>query len=287
MFLDVIKIGLETPGGLAVDWIHDLLFWTDAGAQRVEVASIDGRNRAILAADDMDKPRAIVVHPGEALVFWADWGPNPKIERAEMDGRNRKKIITESIFWPNGLALDYTMDRIYWADAKHNVIESSYLDGSNRKKAVSQGLPHPFAITIFEDIIYWTDWHTKSISSASKSSGVGLRTIHSKLNFPMDIHSFHPQRQPKYKNHCDMNNGCSHMCLPNRKSYSCVCRFGQKLAINGKSCVEPEKFIFFARKKNLVIKHLDEDALHQHDIVSSHCNITNKASIRWGNDSEI
>ncbi|XP_044749052.1 low-density lipoprotein receptor-related protein 4 [Coccinella septempunctata] len=264
---DVVKIGLEAPGGLAIDWIHDLIFWTDAGSQRIEVASLDGRNRAILAADDMDKPRAIAVHPGEAMVFWADWGPNPKIESAEMDGRNRKKIITESIFWPNGLALDYTTDRIYWADAKHNVIESSFLDGTNRRKVVSKGLPHPFAITIFEDIIYWTDWHTKSISSASKSSGKGLRTIHSKLNFPMDIHSFHPQRQPKYKSRCDKNNGCSHMCLPNKKSYSCVCRFGQKLGPDGKSCVEPEKFIFYARKKNLVIKHLDEDALHEHDIV--------------------
>ncbi|XP_045480822.1 low-density lipoprotein receptor-related protein 4 isoform X3 [Harmonia axyridis] len=283
---DVIKVGLETSGGLAVDWIHDLLFWTDAGTQRVEVADLDGRNRAILAADDMDKPRAIVVHPGEALVFWADWGPNPKIERAEMDGGNRKKIVTESIFWPNGLTLDYTTDRIYWADAKHNVIESSFLDGSDRKKVVSKGLPHPFAITIFEDIIYWTDWHTKSISSASKSTGLGLRTIHSKLYYPMDIQSFHPQRQPKYRNRCEKA-GCSHLCLPNKKSYSCVCRLGQKLAADGRSCVEPEKFIFFARKKNLVIKHLDGDALHRPDIVIPVEGLKAASAIAWDSASNI
>lgn len=28
---DVIRWGLESPGGVAIDWIHDLLFWTDSG----------------------------------------------------------------------------------------------------------------------------------------------------------------------------------------------------------------------------------------------------------------
>jgi low-density lipoprotein receptor-related protein 4 len=62
---DVIKWGLESPGGLAVDWIHDLLFWTDSGTRRVEVSTFDGKLRAVVAANDLDKPRAIVVHPGK------------------------------------------------------------------------------------------------------------------------------------------------------------------------------------------------------------------------------
>lgn len=70
----MIRWGLESPGGVAVDWIHDLLFWTDSGTRRVEVASLDGKKRHVLASNDLDKPRAIAVHPGEALVFWTDWG---------------------------------------------------------------------------------------------------------------------------------------------------------------------------------------------------------------------
>lgn len=61
---DVIKWGLESPGGLAIDWIHELLFWTDSGTRRVEVSTFDGKLRAVIAANDLDKPRAIVVHPG-------------------------------------------------------------------------------------------------------------------------------------------------------------------------------------------------------------------------------
>jgi low-density lipoprotein receptor-related protein 4 len=77
---DIIKWGLESPGGIAIDWIHDLIFWTDSGTRRVETSSFDGMYRTVLAANDLDKPRAIVVHPGKAFVFWSDWGPNAKIE---------------------------------------------------------------------------------------------------------------------------------------------------------------------------------------------------------------
>lgn len=71
---NVVKWGLESPGGVAVDWVHDLLFWTDSGTRRVEVATFDGSLRAVVIASDLDKPRAVVVHPGEALIFWTDWG---------------------------------------------------------------------------------------------------------------------------------------------------------------------------------------------------------------------
>lgn len=71
---DVIRWGLESPSGVAIDWIHDTIFWTDSGTRRVEVATLDGSIRVVIAASDLDKPRDIVAHPGEAVVFWTDWG---------------------------------------------------------------------------------------------------------------------------------------------------------------------------------------------------------------------
>ncbi|KAG8234142.1 hypothetical protein J437_LFUL007508, partial [Ladona fulva] len=259
--VDVIRWGLESPGGVAVDWIHGLLFWTDSGARRVEVSTLDGGVRYVVAASDLDKPRAIALHPGQALLFWTDWGPNPKIERAEMDGSNRQSIIKESVFWPNGLTVDYTVDRIYWADAKHHVIESAGFDGSGRRKIISKSLPHPFAITIFEDAIYWTDWHTKSISMANKVTGSGFKTVHSRLHFPMGIQSYHPQRQPTYTNRCGNNSGgCSHLCLPNRLSYKCVCPETLRLLPDGHTCDKnPNRLLLFARSKDLRLIKLDKD----------------------------
>ena len=65
-----------------------------------------------------------------------------------------------------------------------------------RHHVLFAGLPHPFALTLFEDELYWTDWHTKSINKANKLRGNAVETVHSHLHFPMDIHTFHPQVQP-------------------------------------------------------------------------------------------
>ncbi|PSN54231.1 Low-density lipoprotein receptor-related protein 4 [Blattella germanica] len=288
--MDVIRratlIGTGAIGGVAIDWIHDTIFWTDSGTRRVEVATLDGSQRVIIASNDLDKPRAIAAHPGEALIFWTDWGPSPKIERSEMDGSNRRPIITESLFWPNGLCIDYTMSKIYWADAKHHVIESSKFDGSDRKKVIGKGLPHPFALTIFEDAIYWTDWHTKSISTANKVTGTGFKTIHSGLHFPMDIHSYHPQRQPQYPNRCGKNNGgCSHMCLPNRRGYQCMCPMGLKLDSNRRKCDStPTKLLLFARKKDLRMRQLENSDV---DMVIPVDGIRSAVALAWDSDSDL
>ena len=51
------------PAGLAYDWLTDKLYWTDAGTNRIEVANVDGSMRTLLAWDNIDKPRDIVVDP--------------------------------------------------------------------------------------------------------------------------------------------------------------------------------------------------------------------------------
>lgn len=59
----IIDTNLESPAGLAMDWVTDKLYWTDPGPKRIEVSSIDGKQRAVLIWKGLDKPRDIVVHP--------------------------------------------------------------------------------------------------------------------------------------------------------------------------------------------------------------------------------
>lgn len=61
---------------------------------------------------------------------------------------------------------------------------------------LSQDIPHIFALTLFEDYIYWTDWETKSINRAHKTTGANKTLLISTLHRPMDIHIYHPYRQP-------------------------------------------------------------------------------------------
>lgn len=56
-------------------------------------------------------------------------------------------------------------------------------------------LPHPFALTLYEDTLFWTDWNTHSIHSCRKQTGTEKRTVHSDIFSPMDIHVFSPKRQ--------------------------------------------------------------------------------------------
>ena len=100
--------------------------------------------------------------------FWTDWGENPRIERASMDGKQRTVLHSLHLAWPNGLTIDYATQTLYWIDAKVLTIESSFIDGSNRRPIRTVGLRHPFAMTVFEDSLYWSDWQSKSIYTTPK-----------------------------------------------------------------------------------------------------------------------
>lgn len=54
---------LHSPEGLAVDWVHKNIYWTDSGNKSISVASGDGRKRKVLIATELSEPRAIAVDP--------------------------------------------------------------------------------------------------------------------------------------------------------------------------------------------------------------------------------
>ncbi|XP_010080260.1 PREDICTED: low-density lipoprotein receptor-related protein 6-like, partial [Pterocles gutturalis] len=193
---NVVISGLLSPDGLACDWLGEKLYWTDSETNRIEVSNLDGSLRKVLFWQELDQPRAIALDPARGFMYWTDWGEVPKIERAGMDGSSRSIIVNTDIYWPNGLTLDYEEQKLYWADAKLNFIHKSNLDGSHRQAVVKGSLPHPFALTLFGDTLYWTDWNTHSILACSKYSGEDLREIHSNIFSPMDIHAFSQKRQP-------------------------------------------------------------------------------------------
>ena len=59
----VITEGLQSPDGLAVDWINDKLYWTDSATKLIEVSDLNGSHRLQLISTGLSKPRAIVVTP--------------------------------------------------------------------------------------------------------------------------------------------------------------------------------------------------------------------------------
>ena len=135
-------------------------------------------------------------------MFWSDWGESPKIEKCGMNGdlKTRRKIVTTHILWPNALTIDYTLDRLWWADAKLHTIESSDMFGTQRKIVLSEDIHHPFALTVFHNYMYWTDWEKEAIYKANKFTGEERSTVRENVFAPMDIHVYHELRQPKGEN---------------------------------------------------------------------------------------
>lgn len=60
-------------------------------------------------------------------------------------------------------------------------------------------MKHPFAIAVFEDTLYWSDWHGRDIQACNKFTGKDHRVIireKTKGNFIYGVHVYHPAMMP-------------------------------------------------------------------------------------------
>ena len=49
--------------GLALDWLHDRLYWTDYVKDTIESSDLDGGRRTMIVYNRLEEPRDIVVDP--------------------------------------------------------------------------------------------------------------------------------------------------------------------------------------------------------------------------------
>ncbi|KAH1006209.1 hypothetical protein HUJ05_006962 [Dendroctonus ponderosae] len=188
---------LQNPDGLAVDWVGRNLYWCDKGTDTIDVSTLDGKHRKTLHSTDLEEPRAVALDPINRYMYWTDWGTRVHIGKAGMDGSSPKVIISKNLGWPNALTISYETSELH----------------------------HVFAIDVWEDFVYWTDWETKSIERCNKYTGENCSTILSTVHRPMDVRVVHPLRQPKVENNpCEKAN-CSALCLlaPKEPYFVCQC----------------------------------------------------------------
>ncbi|XP_013174926.1 PREDICTED: low-density lipoprotein receptor-related protein 6 [Papilio xuthus] len=258
----IVSEGLITPTGIAIDWYTDKIYWTDGETNRIEVISINQKYRKVLFWSEVDLARAIAVVPKDGLMFWTDWGEIPKIERAGMNGdqSSRKVIVKDDIFWPNGITIDYDNDIIYWADAKLQFLDAIDFSGGKRKRIIKGGLEYPYALTFFNDKLYWTDWKTWTIYTWDIATNGPIKDVIKSNPVPVDIKVFDGSRQlmPTGDYPCKHNNGgCSHLCLlsPTPPGYMCACPTGVKLKEDSNTtCYSSPQSILLVAQRTIISK---------------------------------
>ncbi|XP_063052016.1 low-density lipoprotein receptor [Engraulis encrasicolus] len=245
----VIGTGVEAPEGLAIDWIHGNIYWTDATFGTISVATATGTKRKTLIRDGLQKPRAIVVDPATNFMYWTDWGTPAKIEKSGLNGAGRVPLVTDNILWPNGLTLDIVSQKLYWVDSKMHTLSSVSVQGTGRHTIISDArkLAHPLSLTVFEEKVFWTDVSHNAIMSANRHTGNDITTVVNRLHSPEDIVLYHSNKQPAGKNWCTegnlVNGGCSFLCLPaphindHSPKYTCACPDNMILGPDMRNCV--------------------------------------------------
>ncbi|KAJ8319793.1 LOW QUALITY PROTEIN: hypothetical protein KUTeg_001380 [Tegillarca granosa] len=214
----IIRHGMLGAEGLAVDWIGSKLYWVNSRTSSMFVAELNGTYMWTMKKSGFLKnPRAIAVNPFNGYAYWTDWGISPYIGSIGLDGTNATKVISDKLGWPNALTVDYETSRLWWADAHLDYIEYADMDGSNRRIVMNGNVPHPFAITLFEDFMYWTDWNHLSIEKANKYTGENHTILQNLTHRPMDIHIFHPLMQ--------------------KKDFTCACPDYFFLSNDGRTCI--------------------------------------------------
>lgn len=137
----IVSTGLNTPNGIAVDWVADNLYWSDSALKIIEVSRLDGSYRRTLLRTDLDDVRSMILYKN--FLWFADWGHTARIERSLLDGSDRKVIVNSDLGFPTGLAIDFMAKKLFWADALHDRVEMSDFDGKKRTKIIMHA-EHPF-----------------------------------------------------------------------------------------------------------------------------------------------
>ncbi|KAH8340133.1 hypothetical protein KR067_010390 [Drosophila pandora] len=247
----IVDSGLIGPDGIAVDWLGNNIYWSDAEAHRIEVARLDGSSRKVLLWKLVEEPRSLVLEPKRGYMYWTE-SPTDSIRRAAMDGSDLQTIVTGANH-AAGLTFDQETRRLYWAtQSRPAKIECADWDGKRRQVLVGSDTDEPYAVSLYQDYVYWSDWNTGDIERVHKTTGQNRSLVHSGMTYITSLLVFNDKRQTGV-NPCKVNNGgCSHLCLaqPGRRGMTCACPTHYQLAKDGVSCIPPKNYIIFSQRNS-------------------------------------
>uniref|UniRef100_A0AAR2ILX0 EGF-like domain-containing protein n=1 Tax=Pygocentrus nattereri TaxID=42514 RepID=A0AAR2ILX0_PYGNA len=235
-------------GSVAVDWVGRSLYWMDRVDGQINAVGLEGSEPVVIMYKDVEELQALALLPQKGLMFWSETGDEAQIGRAGMDGSDRQVLVQDSVRWPVGLAVDSLKERLYWTDEQLRCIGSATLDGDDVKLLQMMETPSPFSLSVFGDMVYWSDIHKGTIQRAHKVTGKQPQVLLNRPGLPLGLKEstvFHPLLQPSVANPCESMN-CSHLCVlaPGLEGGVCKCPSELVLDEGGLVCHEPKDRTF-------------------------------------------
>ena len=231
----IISSKFADPFYLAVDWIHNLIYWTDAQNNTIHVFNINNFNlHYVLPAQTIGVLSRIVVNPIESFIVWSEWNSlhyEYSIVKSSQNGKNRillTKYQDHGLhFSPIALTIDYSLKNILWINNIEKTLYSIDYNGNNKKQLFqSEYISMPYSLDVYQNYVYWLELDeiiamNKYGINHSKYKTVFIKIKNVIINGMKIIHS---ELQPQETNFC-LHNTCNqdYICLPSNHNYSCVC----------------------------------------------------------------
>ncbi|XP_058798818.1 low-density lipoprotein receptor-related protein 8-like [Phymastichus coffea] len=166
---------------MAFDFVFrtGMLFWNDAGDQKIYKSPIDeGNDKSIVIDEDLTICDGLAIDWIYNHVYWSDVGKKT-ISLTDFDGNMKKTLVTEYIEEPRALALNPLDGWMFWSDWGETArIERSGMDGSHRSVIIEKDIkwPNGLALDLIARRIFWVDAKLHIITS-SDYDGMHRRTI--------------------------------------------------------------------------------------------------------------
>ncbi|KJH46163.1 Low-density lipoprotein receptor repeat class B [Dictyocaulus viviparus] len=260
-FTKIIVDKISWPNALTVDIYADKIYWADAYNDVIEVAELDGMGRRKIISDSNTVPHIFALTVVDDLLYWTDWTYRGLLKADKLTGDN-VTVVAQTALLPYGLKVFHVALQPQFSiscsslgceqlcllgpeeTAKCSCGEGYKLNsdgrryGMGRRKIISDSstVPHIFALTVVDDLLYWTDWTYRGLLKADKLTGDNVTVVAQTALLPYGLKVFHVALQPQFSISCS-SLGCEQLCLLGpEETAKCSCGEGYKLNSDGRRC---------------------------------------------------
>ncbi len=232
------------PICLAIDWVHDLIYWIDIKSSTINVVNIMKPESPLLLINlGEDKVTQLVINPMKTALIWVKNGDSPAVMQSFQDGSNQNVLYSAKA--ASHITIDFETERYYFIVKSYEALYSIDFQGINEQIHIySSFLTIVNDMSLLNDDLYFTidEALVRMRGLYINLKPLDLVLISSKFND--SVHNFNfssrtpklfrqeiygvklidPSIQPNFTNKCESAN-CPYLCLPsgNVVGFRCIC----------------------------------------------------------------